>query len=209
MKRILHVCLLLSFVALAHGQKAEDSKVTNQEVFSGDPIEFTCKRPNTEESIPLKVILPKGWKLNPDFGTVVYQPANSDDYYEPPSIEFQARCEGECKAEAIPGNIEEYIQRLKDGWKTLSTGNPEFDKLGTNVEILKEEKSEGQWLFEVKLTYPEGVSSAMYPPRYWSYRFIHNAQDPFFILIKGKVPVNLADQFLSDVNASCLSTVKL
>ncbi len=209
MKRIFCVCLLLFFVASAYGQKTEENKGANEKTFIGDPIEFTCKQPNTDEDIPLKVVLPKGWKLNPDFGTVVYQPANSDDYYEPPKIEFQVRCEGECKAEAIPGNIEEYIQRLKDGWKKLSTGDPELDKLGTNVEIIKEEKSEGQWLFEVKLTYPEGVSDAMYPPRYWIYRFLHNVQDPYFILINGKVPVNLADQFLSDVCASCLSTAKL
>jgi hypothetical protein len=209
MKRICYFYLFLIFVALSYGQKAEETKVTNDKPFTGDLIEFTCKRPNTDESIPLKAVMPKGWKVNPNFGTVVYQPANAVDYYEPPSIEFQVRCEGECKAEAIPGNIEEYIQRLKDGWKKLSTGNAELDMLGTNVEIIKEEKSEGQWLFEVKLTYPEGVSSAMYPPRYWIYRFLHTGQDPFFILIKGKVPVNLADKFLSDVYASCLSTVKL
>jgi len=209
MKRTYFVCLSLFFLAVAYGQKAEEKKVTNEKTFIGDWVEFTCEHPNTDESIPLKAAVPKGWKINPDFGTVVYQPANSDDYYEPPNIEFQVRCEGECKAEAIPVNIEGYIQRLKDGWKKLSTGNAELDNLGTNVEIIKEEKSEGQWLFEVKLTYPEGVSSAMYPPRYWIYRFLYNAQDPFFILIKGKVPVNLADQFLSDVFASCLSTVKL
>ncbi len=45
--------------------------------------------------------VPAGWKVNPNFGTVVYQPGNIDDYYEPPLIEFQARCEGECKAEVI------------------------------------------------------------------------------------------------------------
>jgi len=208
MKRIYCACLSLIIAAMAYGQKAEENKVTNEKVFIGDQVEFTCIRPDTDKSITIKAVIPKGWKLNPDFGTVVYQPANSDDYYEPPSIEFQVRCEGECKAEAISGNIEEYIQRLKNGWKKLSTGNAELDILGTNVEIIKEEKSKGQWLFEVKLTYPTGVSSAMYPPRYWIYRFLHNAQDPFFILIIGKVPVNLADQFLSDVYASCLSTVK-
>jgi len=209
MNRIFSVYLLVIFAAVAYGQKAEETKVTNEKTFAGEPMEFTCKQPNTDESIPLKVFLPKGWKLNSDFGTIVYQPANADDYYEPPRIEFQVRCEGECKAEAIPGNVEGYIQRLKAGWKKLATGDPELDMLGTNVEIIKEEKSEGQWLFEVKLTYPEGVSSAMYPPRYWIYRFLHNAQDPYFILINGKVPVNLADQFLSDVCASCLSTTKL
>lgn len=208
MKRIFGVCLLLILTASAYGQEADATQVTKEKTFTGDPVEFTCKHPVTDEKIPLQVILPKGWMRNPAFGTVVYQPANSDDYYEPPMIEFQARCEGECNAEAIPGNIEGYIQRLKDGWKKLSTGDPELDKLGTIVEIIKEEKSEGQWLLEVKLTYPEGVSDAMYPPRYWIYRFLHNEDDPYYIFIKGKVPVDLADVFLSDVYGSCLSTAQ-
>lgn len=205
MKTFYFLYLFLIPLTAAYGQRENRSE---EQVFVGDPIEFTCKHPLTEESIPLKVILPKGWKLNPDFGTVVYQPANADDYFEPPMIEFQARCEGECKAEAIPENIEGFIQRLKEGWKTLATGDPALDKLGTRVEILKEEKSGGQWLFEVKLTYPEGVSSAMYPPRYWIYRFLHHGQDSFFILIKGMIPVALVDEFLSDVEAACLSTAR-
>ncbi|MCK5146888.1 hypothetical protein KAR48_09035 [bacterium] len=209
MKRLLCAGLFLILVTGGYGQIADENKESSEKTFIGDQVEFTCKRPNTGEEIPLKTILPKSWKRDPAFGTVVYQPANSDDYYEPPSIEHQVKCEGECAANAIPGNIEGYIERLKEGWKTLSTGDAELDKLGTNVEIIKEECSKGQWLFEVKLTYPRGVSSAMYPHRYWIYRFIHNAQDSFFILIKGKVPVNLADQFLPDVYMSCLSTVKL
>jgi len=204
MKRFYSICLCLILYATAYGQKTGENKA-----FVGDQIKFTVTHPITEESIPLMAELPKGWKVNPDFGTVVYQPGNADDYYEPPRIEFQARCEGESKAEAMIGNIEGYIQRLKDGWKQLSTGNAELDKLGTNVEILKEEKFKGKVLFEVKLTYPEGVSSSMYPPRFWIYYFLHNDQDPFFIFIKGKVPVELADEFLSEVRASCLSTAKL
>lgn len=206
MKRLFCVCISLIILAAACSQKEEETMGTEEKTFSGDAIEFALKHPNADEKIQLKATLPKGWKLNPDFGTVVYEPANRDDYFDPPVIDFQARVEGEARAEVIPGNIEAYIQRLKEGWKKLSTGDPELDKLGANVEILKEEKSEGQWLFEVKLTYAEGVSSAMYPPRYWIYRFLHKAQDPFFILVTGKVPVNLADQFLSDVEASCLST---
>lgn len=209
MKCLLYVCVSLIILAAACGQKEEETKGTEEKAFSGDTIEFTCKHPNADEEIQLKATMPKGWKLNPDFGTVVYEPANAEDYFDTPRISFQATVQGEVRAEAIPGNIESYTQRLKEGWKKLSTGDPDLDKLGANVEILKEERSEGQWLFEVKLTYPEGVSSAMYPPRYWIYRFLHKAQDPFFILITGKVPVNLADQFLSDVEASCLSTTKL
>lgn len=208
MKRFFCLFLFLILLAAVSIQKEGKPKGTEEKTFSGDPIEFTCKRPNSDDDILLKAIIPKGWKVNPDFGTVVYQPANADDFFEPPSIEFQATCAGECKAEAIPKNVELYIQRLKEGWKKLSTGNPDLDKLGANVEIIKEEKSEGQWLFEVKLTYPEGVSNSMYPPRYWIYRFLHKAQDPFFIIISGKVPVNLADRFLFDVESACLNTTK-
>ena len=207
MKRIYCIFLCLIFVASTYGQKAKKSKVTNEKTFIGDRVEFNCKRPDTDENIQIKAVIPKGWKLNPGFGTIVYQPANSDDYYDPPNIEFQVLCEGECRSEAIPGNIKKYIERLKNGWKKLSTGSAELDKLGTNVEIIKEEKSKGQWLFEVKLTYPAEISSAMYPPRYWIYRFLYNEHDPFFILVKGKVPVALADQFLFDVFTSCLSNV--
>ncbi|MFC1569191.1 hypothetical protein ACFL4L_03045 [bacterium] len=203
MKRFCCICLCLILFAVANGKNAGENKA-----FVGDQIEFTVQHPESNESILLKAEVPKGWKVNPDFGTVVYQPGNSDDYYEPPLIEFQARCEGECKAEAMIGNIEGFIQRLKDGWKQLATGNAELDKLGANVEILKEEKFKGQVMFEVKLTYPDGVSDSMYPPRHRIYRFLHNDQDPFFILIKGEIPVNLADEFLVQVRASCLSTTK-
>jgi hypothetical protein len=202
MKKIFCVFLSLVLSVIAYG------KETDEKAFKGEPIKFTVKHPETEDSIPLKAQIPEGWKVNPDFGTVVYQPANALDFYEPPQIEYQALCEGECKAEAIPENIEGYIQHLKDGWKRLATGNEELDKLGANVEILKQEKAEGWVIFEVKLTYPDGVSSAMYPPRYQLYHFIYNDQDPFFILTKGLIPVNLADEFLSQVQSSCLTTAK-
>ena len=199
---------LVSFLIMAginsSGQGTENP-ATQGKACSGTPIKFTCKRPNTEEDVSLQAKLPGGWKRNPAFGTVVFEPGDAADYFEAPSIEVEVLCEGECKSEAIPGNIVFYIQRLKAGWKTLATGNPEMDKLGTNVEIIKDEQSGDTRVFEVKLTYPEGVSAAMYPPRYWVYRFIHNPEEPYFILIKGKVPVNLADQFLSDVRAACLS----
>ena len=204
MKRFYFICLCMIHFVMAYGQKSDKS-----EDFAGDQIEFIVNNPKAEESISLKAEVPTGWKVNPNFGTVVYQPGNSDDYYEPPLIEFQARCEGECRAEAMVGNIEGYVQRLKDGWTQLSTGDAELDKLGANVEILIEEKLKGQVIFEVKLTYPDGVSSAMYPPRHYIYRFLHNDQDSFFILIKGIVPESLADEFLREVRSSCASTVIL
>ena len=204
MKRFYLICLCLIHLVMVCGQKSDKNRD-----FTGDQIEFIVKKPLTEENVSLMAEVPKGWKVNPNFGTVVYQPGNSDDYYEPPLIEFQARCEGECKTEAIPGNIDGYIQRLKVGWKQLSTGDEELDKLGANVEILIEEKLKGQVMFEVKLTYPDGVSSSMYPPRHYIYRFLYADQDSYFILIKGIVPESLADEFLTEVRSSCVSTVKL
>lgn len=202
------VAALVSFLIMAgisSSGQGKENPASQEKACSGAPIKFTCRRPNTEENVSLQVKLPGGWKRNPAFGTVVFEPGDAENYFETPSIEVEVLCEGEGKPEAIPGNILSYLQRMKAGWKTLATGNPEMDKLGTNVEIIKEEQSGDTRVFEVKLTYPEGVSAAMYPPRYWVYRFIHNPEDPFFILVKGKVPINLADQFLSNVRTACLS----
>jgi len=201
MKRMLCIGLLLVLPVLLVAQEAE------KEAFKGDVVEFTCQQPNTETPVPLQVTLPKGWKQNKAFGTMVFEPKNAGDYYEAPRMEFQIMCEGECKAEVIPLNIKKYMLRLMEGWKTLATGDPELDKQGTIVEVIKESQAEGQLLFAVKLTYPEGVSSAMYPPRYWIYLFLFNEKDPYFAFVKGKVPVSLKDEFLDDVMASCLTTV--
>jgi len=208
MKRSNIIFLSLIFLTMVCIAGAGDNILTGDKEFTGDETELTCQHPLTEESIPMKITVPEGWKINPAFGTVVFQPADADEYYEPPNIEIQALCEGECESEAVPGNIRGYMQRLMQGWQTLSTGDPELDKQGAIVEVIKEKHSEGLWLFAVKLTYPEGVSSAMYPPRYYIYLFLHDAQDPYFILVKGIVPVNLADQFLSDVYASCMTAAK-
>lgn len=193
----------------AGDKPAEQTAPVVQEKAEVAPIEFSCPHPVTEEAIALSAVLPQGWQRNMGFGTVVYEPANAGDYYEAPHIEFQARVEGEAAPEAIPGNIDRLIANLKEGWKTLATGDPELDQKGANVDIIKEEKSDGEWLFEVKLTYPEGVSEAMYPPRYYVHRFLHNAGDDFFIHIKGSVPVKLADEFLAPVEAACQSTKRL
>lgn len=58
MKRIYSACVLLIFIASAYGQETEKTKGTNEKTFTGDPIEFTCKRPNTDENIPLKAAIP-------------------------------------------------------------------------------------------------------------------------------------------------------
>ena len=152
MKIFICICFILFFTLIF-------AQTRDEKEFMGDQVEVMCVRPDIEESVSFEATIPQGWKRNPYFGTVVYQPQNADDYYEPPNIEFQVLCEGECKAEIILENIENYINRLKEGWKTLSTGDAELDKLGAIVDVITEEKSDSQWLLEVKLTYPEGVSS--------------------------------------------------
>ncbi len=202
MKRLFYVIIVLLFAGSVGARIPGQQKK-----ISGDRVEFSCKQPGSGKELTIKAMVPAGWKRNTGFGTVLFQPPDAGDYFDPPNIEFQVLSEGEIKAEAMPGNIEGYIERLKKGWKKLATGNPELDEKGTIVTVNKEETIPGRWLLDVTLTYPEGVSSAMYPPRHWIYVFLHRAQDPYLMLIKGCVPVSLADQFLERVRTACLSKV--
>jgi len=58
MKRIYGACALLIFIASAYGQETEKTKDVSEKTFTGDPVAFTCKRPNTDENIPLKAAIP-------------------------------------------------------------------------------------------------------------------------------------------------------
>lgn len=164
---------------------------------------FSCVLPNSDQQVALAVTLPEGWQRNTAFGTVVFEPGNAGDYFEAPNVEISAVCEGECAPAAIPANIDSFVQRLKEGWKTLATGNADLDKAGTAVEVLKDEKQGNARVFAVSLTYPEGVSAAMYPPRLYIYRFIHDPDEPYFILVKGLVPAALKSEFYTAVEAVC------
>ncbi|MBU1693683.1 MAG: hypothetical protein KKC51_06935, partial [Verrucomicrobia bacterium] len=149
-------------------QKATEGKAATQG--SVPPTEIKVQGPDENTTVTLQIVLPKGWVVNPDFGTLVYEPGNRSDFFEIPSIEITTAVQGEASPEAIPGNIARHIQQTKDGWKKISTGNAELDAKGANVEVVEETQGDGEWLLKLKLTYPEGVSEAMYPPRYWIYR---------------------------------------
>lgn len=173
------------------------------------PTEITVPGPTEDITVKLQIALPDGWEVNPDFGTLVYEPANRGDFFEAPRIEIVTAVEGQATPEAIPENITRVIQQIKDSSKTISTGDPALDAQGANVEIIEEKQDAGEWNLTIKLTYPEGVSDAMYPPRYWIYRFLHRTDEAFFVRIKGKVPINEADKFLTPISDACKSAVRL
>jgi len=204
LKGLVLSCLLLCVAGslLADPNPAGDGS-GKQEAAGGEKTMFTCPIPQSDEEVALEITLPAGWTRNTAFGTVVFDPPDAGDFYEAPRIEIQALCEGECRAEEMAGNIDSYVQRLKEGWKTLSTGDENLDKLGANVEVLKDEKAGDSRVFAVSLTYPDGVSDSMYPPRFWIYRFVHKPGEPYFILVKGKVPATLKNDFYSVVGAAC------
>lgn len=96
-----------------------------------------------------------------------------------------------------------------EGWTKIQTGNEALDAQNANVEVVEESADDGDWLLILKVTYPEGVSEAMYPPRYWIYRYLHRADEPFFVCIKGGVTMRYADQFLSAVTEACESAKRM
>lgn len=207
MKKLKGLALLCLLLCMAGGLLADPNPTGDgsgkQETICGEKAMFMCPIPQSDEEVALEIALAAGWIRNTAFGTVVFDPPDAGDFYEAPRIEIQVLCEGECRAEAMAANIDSYVQRLKEGWKTLSTGDENLDKLNTKVEVLKDEKAGDSRVFAVSLTYPEGVSSAMYPPRFWIYRFVHKPGDSYFIMVKGKVPASLENDFYSVVEATC------
>ncbi|HOO77751.1 MAG TPA: hypothetical protein PLI51_04670 [bacterium] len=194
-------CLSSVLLAAALSVRAGEEPVPA----GGEEVEIACPNPAGGEPVLLRATVPAGWKRNPGFGTAVFEPADADDFSDPPRIEIQVLCEGECGPETVSANIDGYIERLETGWKKLSTGRAALDRQEGTVEVVADERAPGGRLLEVKLTYPDGVSRAMYPPRYWIYRFRHDTGDPYFIVAVGKVPIDAAGRFLAEVRASCLS----
>ncbi|MBP7831036.1 MAG: hypothetical protein KA248_14080 [Kiritimatiellae bacterium] len=173
------------------------------------PTEVTIKAPDETTDVALQLVRPSGWEVNPDYGTLVYEPPNRDDYVDTPNIEIRAAVEGEVSAAAVPVNIARLIGAAKEGWKKIQTGNEALDAQNANVEVVEESADDGDWLLILKVTYPEGVSEAMYPPRYWIYRYLHRADEPFFVCIKGGVTLRYADQFLPAVTEACRSAKRM
>lgn len=170
---------------------------------------FDINLPNSEDTLTVKARIPATWIRNPDFGTVVFQPKDYEDYFYPPFIQFTISCAGSCDPEAIPGNIENKIKGIIDTLTrpNINTGDPELDAIRANVEILKEEKfSENGWIFAAVVTYPENLSSAQYVPKVAVHAFCHHPGDAFFVETNARAHLDQKDDMLNILMAACKET---
>lgn len=170
---------------------------------------FEIKLPNSEDTLTIKAGIPATWIRNPDFGTVVFQPKDYEDFFYPPFIQFTVSCAGSCDPEAIPGNIENRIKGIIDTLTrpNINTGDPELDAIRANVEILKQEKfSENDWIFAAAVTYPENLSSAQYVPRVAVHAFCHHPGDAFFVETNARAHLDQKDEMLKILMAACKET---
>lgn len=170
---------------------------------------FEIKLPNSEDTLTVKAGIPATWIRNPNFGAVVFQPKDYEDYFYPPFIQFTISCAGSCDPEAIPGNIENRIKGIIDTLTrpNINTGDPELDAIRANVEILTEEKfSENDWIFAAVVTYPENLSSAQYVPKVAVHAFCHHPGDAFFVETNARAHLDQKDALLKILMAACKKT---
>jgi hypothetical protein len=173
------------------------------------PESIEVKLPNSEETLVLKAKIPPNWVRNPDFGAIVYQPKNKDDYFDPPRLQYETSCGGSCKPKDIPKNIENLVIGIKN---TLSrpnynTGDPELDAIRANVEILVEEKyADDGWILAAAVSYPEELSSALYIPKIVVNAFRHHKDDRFFVQTTASVQLTQKEEFLSVLLEACKQT---
>lgn len=173
------------------------------------PESFDIQLPNSEESITVQAAIPATWVRNPQFGAVVFQPENHEDYFYPPIIQYQISCAGSCDPNAIPGNIENRIKGIKDTLASpnINTGDPELDAIRANVEILAEEKfSEDGWIIAAAVTYPKHLSSALYIPKIVVHTFCHHPGDGFFVQTTARTDLEQKEELLPVFIKACKKT---
>lgn len=165
--------------------------------------------PMSDDTQTVQAKIPATWIRNPLFGTVVFQPADYEDQFDPASIEYQISCAGSCDPNAIPGNIENKIKGIKDTLlrPNINTGDPELDAIRANVEILLEEKfSDDGWILAAAVTYPEHLSSSLYIPKVVISSFRHHPEDKFFVQTSARVNLKQKDELLTVLMKACKST---
>lgn len=170
---------------------------------------FDLELPLDQGTLAVQAKIPRSWARNPDFGSIVFQPPDKEDFYYPPLIQYTASCGGSCDAAAIPGNIETAIQGIKDGLSrpNINSGDAEKDAIRADVEILLEEKyTEDAWILAAAVTYPEELSSALYIPKVVVHAFRHHSGDKFFIQTSAHAALDQKDELLAVLTAACRST---
>ncbi|MFC2164316.1 hypothetical protein ACFLT2_04900 [Acidobacteriota bacterium] len=181
--------------------------IIDSENLRDESIEF--KLPNSEGTLSLKAKIPSNWALNPDFGAIVYQPENKDDYFYPPLLQYGSSCGGSCDPKDIPKNIEKLIKGIKDtlARPNINTGDPELDAIRANVEILAEEKfADNAWILAAAVSYPEELSSAMYTPKIVVHAFRHHKDARFFIQTTARAQLTQKEEFLAVFLEACKHT---
>lgn len=183
--------------------KEADPNVTLQEE------SFVLELPMNKGVRTVKAQIPQEWMRNTDFGSVVFQPENKDDFFYPPMIQYTTTCGGSCEAAAIPANIEKAIQGIKDTLTrpNINTGDAELDAVRAEVKVLLDERfEEDGWILAAAVTYAEELSSARYIPRIVIHAFRHHSGDEFFIQTTAHASLDQKDALLTVLTAACRAT---
>jgi len=205
MKNLTKSIFVLSLLILMIGSLCFTA--SNAEDLQAESIKI--KRPNSEDTLSLKTKIPSDWAQNPDFGAVVYQPKNKDDYFFPPVLQFQASCGGSCDPKDITKNVENLIKRIKDtlARPNYNTGDPELDAIQANVEILVDEKfADDGWILAAAVSYPEELSTALYIPKIIVHSFRHHKSDGFFVQTTARAQLSQKEEFLDIFLEACKQT---
>ncbi|MFP4082256.1 MAG: hypothetical protein ACLFVG_05795 [Candidatus Aminicenantes bacterium] len=216
--QIVIMIFIISLITISCSKSSEDKteatqpEISNPETAPTENLQnetFEIELPNSEDTLTVNARIPATWIRNPDFGTVVFQPKDYEDYFYPPFIQFTISCAGSCDPEAIPGNIEKRIKGIIDTLTrpNINTGDPELDAIRANVDILTEEKfSENDWIFAAVVTYPENLSSVQYVPKVAVHAFRHHPGDAFFVETNARAHLDQKDEMLKILMAACKET---
>ena len=198
------------------GEKSVENVETKEESVQAEaekealqPESFDIKLPLSEDTQTVQAQIPSTWIRNPQFGSVVFQPQDYENYFYPPMIQYEISCAGSCDPDAIPGNIEKQIKSIKDTLirPNINTGDPELDAIRANVEILAEERiSDDGWIIACQVIYPEHLSSALYVPKVVIHTYRYHPGDRFFVHTSAHIDLKQKDELLSVLMEACKKT---
>lgn len=214
---VLSVFIIIFNVSGCSRQENEQAEALTPETVTSESVpaealqseSFDLELPLSKGVLSVQVKIPTAWIRNPDFGAVVFQPKNKDDFFYPPLIQFETACSGPCEPAAIPANIEKAIKDIKDTLTkpNINSGDPEFDAVRAKVDILLEERTEkGGWLLAAAVTYSEDLSSSLYVPKFVVHGFHYRTGDDFYIHTAAHGPIGQQDALLALLTKACRLT---
>jgi len=198
--------------AMSTENTSEEEKGTSEDAGPNIALQdesFDLELPLDKGVRTVQAQIPQGWMRNTDFGSIVFQPPDKDDFFYPPMIQYTTSCGGPCDAATIPANIEKAIQGIKDtlARPNINTGDAELDAVRADVEVLLDEKfEEDGWILAAAVTYAEELSSAQYIAKVVIHAFRHHPGDEFFIQTTAHAALDQKDALLSVLTAACRAT---